>query len=71
MARRSSLRGSAPEPPGFIAFGIQEGQDGKERQDQRTLPLHHPSASALGSLPSVALSSGRAIDILPGKDKMR
>jgi hypothetical protein len=28
------------------------------------LPLHRPPASALGSLPSVALSSGQALKIL-------
>jgi hypothetical protein len=33
------------------------------------LPLHHSPASALGSLPGIALSSGRVIDILPGKGK--
>jgi hypothetical protein len=71
MDSRSPLRGSAPEPQGVIALGTQEGQEKRAAGPVEILPLHRPPAAALGSLPSVALSSGQAIDILPGKSEMR
>jgi hypothetical protein len=36
------------------------GAGARKAESKTTLPLRHPPASALGSLPSVALSSGRS-----------
>jgi|GEM_PF-5420886 hypothetical protein len=47
---------------GLPLLGTQEGQRIKEGQSREGLPLRRSPASALGSLPSVALSSGRAVD---------
>jgi hypothetical protein len=44
---------------GLSLWRIQEGQESRKAEPKTTLPLRHPPASALGSLPSVALSSGR------------
>jgi len=55
---------------GLSLYGISDGQGAhngsikKERQSQKPCPSVHPPASALGSLPSVALSSAQAIEIL-------
>jgi hypothetical protein len=49
--------------------GLKRGRMKKKGRIVLTLPLHRPPASALGSLPSVALSSGRAENILPWRSK--
>jgi len=56
----SSTGDSVPQTPwGLTPGGNQEGQ-GKEKAELSGPALRHPPASALRSLPSVALSSGRA-----------
>ncbi len=53
--------GQPPSPRSLAHWENQEGQ-GKEGQKCKLLPLRHPPASALGSLSSVALSSGQVTD---------
>ncbi len=50
--------GPAPNPRDLLPYGIQDGEE-RKRQSETPCPSVYSPDSALGSLPSVAISSGQ------------